>query len=221
MLAKALVILEKDLRTELRAKDVLTAMAYFALLVLVIFNFAIDLREVSPDAVAPGVLWVSIAFASVLGLNRTFVREQERSAIEGLMLCPIDRSAIYLGKFIGNVVFMLLVEAVTVPLLLVMFNLTALGFGLLPSLLLGTIGFAAVGTLLAALAVNTRTREVMLPVLLFPLLVPVVIAAVKSTGYAVGTIAPAAALPWLNLMVAFDLIFTVVSYLIFGYVLEE
>ncbi|MFN8535326.1 MAG: heme exporter protein CcmB [Dehalococcoidia bacterium] len=221
MLGKAALILEKDLRTELHARDILTAMAYFSLLVLIIFNFAIDLREVSVDAVAPGILWVSFAFAGVLGLNRSFVREQERGAIEGLMLCPMDRSAIYLGKFAGNVVFMLTVEVLTVPVFVVMFNLSALGFGLLPALVLGTIGFASLGTLFAALAVNTRTREVMLPVLLFPLLVPIVISAVKATGYAIGTIAPAQAIPWLNLMVVFDLVFVVVSYLIFGYVLEE
>jgi heme exporter protein B len=221
VIAKVALILEKDLRTELRAKDILTAMAYFSLLVLIIFNFAIDLREVSVDAVAPGILWVSFAFASVLGLNRTFVREQERNAIEGLMLCPMDRSAIYLGKLAGNVVFMLVVEAITVPLFIVLFNLSSIGFGLIPALALGTIGFASLGTLFAALAVNTRTREVMLPVLLFPLVVPIVIAAVKATGFAIGALAPDRALPWLNLMVAFDIIFIVVSYLVFGYVLEE
>jgi heme exporter protein B len=221
MMAKALLILEKDLRTELRAKDILTAMAYFSLLVLIVFNFAIDLRDVSVEAVAPGILWVSFAFAGVLGLNRTFVREQERNAIEGLMLCPMDRSAIYLGKFVGNVLFMLIVEAVTVPLFLVLFNVTAVGWGILPALVLGTVGFAALGTLFAALAVNTRTREVMLPVLLFPLIVPIVIAAVKATGFAIGTIALDLAVPWLNLMIVFDVIFVVVSYLVFGYVLEE
>lgn len=221
MMAKVLLILEKDLRAELRAKDVLTAMAYFSLLVLIVFNFAIDLREVSVEAVAPGILWVSFAFAGVLGLNRTFVREQERNAIEGLMLCPVDRSTIYLGKFVGNVVFMLIVEALTIPLFLVLFNVSAIGWGIVPALLLGTIGFAALGTLFAALAVNTRTREVMLPVLLFPLIVPIVIAAVKATGFAIGTIAPDLAVPWLNLMIVFDVIFVVVSYLVFGYVLED
>ncbi|MCS6802071.1 MAG: heme exporter protein CcmB [Chloroflexota bacterium] len=218
---KALLILEKDLRTELRAKDILTAMAYFSLLVLIVFNFAIDLRDVRIDAIAPGILWVCFAFAGVLGLNRTFVREQERNAIEGLMLCPIDRSTIYLGKFVGNVVFMLIVEALTVPIFLLLFNLTAVGWGLVPALLLGTVGFAALGTLFAALAVNTRTREVMLPVLLFPIIIPIVIAAVKATGFAIGTIAPDLAIPWLNLMMVFDLVFVVISYLIFGYVLEE
>ena len=221
MIAKVALIVEKDLRTELRAKDILTAMAYFALLVLIVFNFAIDLREVSVEAVAPGILWVSFAFAGVLGLNRTFVREQERNAIEGLMLCPIDRSAIYLGKLVGNVVFMLVVEAITVPLFIILFNVPSVGLGLLPALALGTVGFAALGTLFAALAVNTRTREVMLPVLLFPLIVPIIIAAVKATGFAFGTLAPDLAVPWLNLMLVFDIIFIVVSYLVFEYVLEE
>lgn len=221
MLSKALLILQKDLRTELRAKDIFAAMAYFSLLVVVIFNFALELRDVSLDAVAPGILWVSFSFAGILGLNRTFVREQERGAIEGLMLCPMDRSAIYLGKFAGNVIFMLLVEALTVPIFAVLFNLTTLGPGLIPALLLGTIGFAAIGTLFAALAVNTRTREVMLPVLLFPLLVPIIIAAVKATGFAISGRGFDPAVPWLNLMVAFDLIFVVVSYLVFGFALEE
>lgn len=196
-------------------------MAYFSLLVIVIFNFALELREVTMDAIAPGMLWVAVSFAGVLGLNRTFVREQERGAIEGMLLSPVDRGSIYIGKFLGNLFFMLIVEVFTVPAFAIMFNLRTLGPGLIPALGLGTIGFAAVGTLFAAISVNTRAREVMLPVLLFPILVPVIIASVKSVGFAMLPDSFQLAIPWLNLMIAFDAIFLVVSYLVFEYALVD
>ena len=221
MFRKAWLIFTTDLRTEYRAKDVLPAMVYFSLLVLVIFNFAIDLRDVSIDAVAPGMLWVGFCFAGILGLNRSFSREQERGAMDGLMLAPMDRSAIYFGKLLTNFCFMALVEVVMVPVFALLFNVTTLGWMLVPSLALGTLGFAAVGTFFAALAVNTRSREVLLPVLVFPLVVPIIIAAVKTTGASLSLEPFAPAIGWLNLMVAFDAIFLAVSYVLFGAVLEE
>ncbi len=218
-LAKVGTILWKDLRAELRTKDILTSMFVFAFLVIVIFNFAFELQRLEPEAIAPGVLWVAFTFAGVLGLNRSFVLEKDKGCLEGLMLCPVDRGAIYLAKMVGNIIFISLMETIALPLFLALSNLP-LPWELLPIFLLGTIGFAAVGTLFAAISVNTRTREVMLPVLLFPVTVPVIIAAVKATGvvFAGGSLGGAGG--WLNLLISFDAIFLVVAFVTFEYVLE-
>ncbi len=213
-------LLWKDIVCELRSKEMFTSMFVFALMVVVIFNFAFELRVENVENVAPGVLWVAIAFAGVLGLNRSLVLEKDRGCIEGLMLCPVDRSAIYLGKMIGNVLFMVAMEAVALPVFAVLFNLPLLTPQVAAVVFLGTVGLAAVGTLFAAIAVNTRTREVMLPVLLFPVIVPLLIAAVKSTEALVSSQASGDA-PWLSLLAAYGAIFLVVSTLVFEFVLEE
>ncbi len=217
---KVATLLWKDIVCELRSKEMFTSMFVFALMVVVIFNFAFELRVENVANVAPGVLWVAIAFAGVLGLNRSLVLEKDRGCIEGLMLCPVDRSAIYLGKMIGNVLFMLAMEAVALPVFAVLFNLPLLTPQVVVVVFLGTVGLAAVGTLFAAIAVNTRTREVMLPVLLFPVIVPLLIAAVKSTEALVSSQAAGDA-PWLSLLAAYGAIFLVVSTLVFEFVLEE
>ena len=219
-LTKMGTILWKDLRAELRTKDILTSMFVFAFLVIVIFNFAFELQRLEPEAIAPGVLWVAFTFAGVLGLNRSFVLEKDRGCLEGLRLWPVDRGAIYLAKMMGNITFILLMEAIALPLFLALSNLP-LPWELLPILLLGTIGFAGVGTLFAAISVNTRTREVMLPLLLFPVIVPVIIAAVKATGVVFAGDSLKEAGGWLNLLISFDAIFLVVAFITFEYVLEE
>jgi heme exporter protein B len=197
-----------------------TSMFVFALMVVVIFNFAFELRVENVENVAPGVLWVAISFAGILGLNRSLVLEKDRGCLEGLLLCPVDRSAIYLGKMLGNVIFMLAMEAVTLPVFSILFNLPLLSPSMLAIVALGTVGFAGVGTLFAAIAVNTRTREVMLPVLLFPIVVPLIIAAVKSTEALVVAEAASDA-PWVSLLAAYAVIFLVASTLTFEYVVEE
>ncbi|MHB1005247.1 MAG: heme exporter protein CcmB [Chloroflexota bacterium] len=221
-LRKVGALLWKDIACELRSKEMFTSMFVFSLMVVVIFNFAFDLRVESAENVAPGVLWVAITFAGILGLNRSMVLEKDRGCIDGLLLCPVDRSAIYLGKMVGNVIFMTAMETIALPVFAILFNLPLVTPSLVAIVILGTIGFAGVGTLFAAIAVNTRTREVMLPVLLFPVIVPLLIAAVKATGTVVAaspdTIGDA---PWLGLLAAYAAIFLVVSMLTFEYVVEE
>lgn len=223
LLRKALCIVWKDVLCELRTKEALSSMFVFALLAIVIFNFAFQLRgdDDSTGLIAPGVLWVAFTFAGVLGLSRSFIREKDRGCLEGLMLCPVDRSAIYVGKMLGNMVFMLAMEAIALPMFAVFFNLPILMPSLLLVVLLGTVGFAAVGTLFSAISVNTKAREVMLPILFFPIVIPVVIAAVKSTGQIFDGVSFEQSVPWINLMLAFDVIFLVVSFLSFEYVIEE
>ncbi len=181
-LRKVFAIVWKDVRAELRTKDILSSMLVFAALAVVIFQFAFDLRADNARLVLPGVVWIAITFSGVLGLNRSFILEQDRGSMEGLLLAPMDRSVIYFGKLIGNLLFIFAVELVLLPLASIFFNVWIVTPSVLLVVFLGTIGFAAVGTLFAALSVNTRAREVMLPILLFPIMVPVLIAGVRAMG---------------------------------------
>jgi heme exporter protein B len=218
-LNQTIAILWKDIRCELRSKQTWMGMGLFALLVLVIFNFAFDLRVDNKAAVAPGALWVSFVFASMLGLGRTIAAEREKGSLDRLLLCPVDRKAIYLAKLMGNVLFIGVVEIVALPVFAALFDVPLVVASLLPIVLFGTMGIAAIGTLFSAMAAATRARELLLPILVFPLIVPVVIAAVRLTG---ALMAPSAnEPPWLGLMIAFDVIFLSVSMLTFEYVIEE
>lgn len=218
-LAQTGAILWKDLLLEYRSRDVFTGMFVFALVVLVVFNFAFDLRIEEPEAVAPGVLWVTVTFAGVLGVGRTIALEKDRGTLDGLLLAPVDRGAIYLAKVTANAIYMLLVEAITIPAFAALFNAPVLRWELLGIAVLGTFGFATVATLFATLAANSRARELLLPVLLLPVLVPVLIAAVQATGELLQpplTEGP----PWVSLLIAFDLIFGAVGFLLYESVLE-
>ena len=203
-------------------------MFVFAVLVLVIFNFTLSLDGETTLTLAPGILWVAFVFAGSLGLNRSFASERENRSILGLMLAPVDRSALYFGKLISNVIFMLVAEAFLLPLFMVFFNLNLLAelepgaFALfLLVVAIGTLGYAAVGTTLAAIAANTTMREVMLPVLLFPVAVPVVIGAAESTRLIFQPHPFFGPGGWIRLLVGFAVVFVVVSWLTFEYVLEE
>ncbi|MEO8956797.1 MAG: heme exporter protein CcmB [Ktedonobacteraceae bacterium] len=218
-LEQVVAILWKDVRYELRSKQMWTGMGLFAILVLVIFNFAFDLRVDNKAAVAPGALWVAFVFASMLGLGRTIAAEREKGSMDRLLLCPVDRKAIYLAKLLGNMLFIGVVEIVALPIFAVLFDIPLFVGVFLPVVLLGTLGIAAVGTLFSAMAAATQARELLLPILVFPLIVPIVIGAVRVTG---SLMVPAAnEPPWLGLIAAFDIIFLSVSMLTFEYVVEE
>lgn len=214
-------IIWKDIRAELRTKDIFSSMFVFALLAVIVFNFAFELRVPSMKMVAPGIVWVAVSFAGTLGLNRAFVIEQDKGSLAGLLLAPVDRAAIYFGKMLGNLIFIVVVETILLPLVMVFFNLSLLTWEHLLAIFLGTFGFAAVGTIFSAIAVNTRAREVMLPILLFPVLLPVLIAGVKLTGGLLDGEALAAMANWLRLIVLYNIGFTVLAYLTFGFVVEE
>ena len=220
-LRKILAIVHKDIIAELRTKEMFSSMFVFALLVIVIFNFAFELRVANVKQVAPGVLWVTFTFAGMLGLNRSFILEKDKGCLEGLLLAPVDRSAIYFGKMLGNLIFMSVVEAIVLPIFWVLFNPPLFSPALILVIVLGTLGFAGVGTLFSAIAVHTRAREVMLPILLFPIVVPLMIAAVKITGGLLDGQPLSEMRNWLNLLVGFDIIFLTVSYMTFDYVVEE
>ncbi len=223
MMHKIWAIFRKDMLIELRTKDSLNAMLFFGIVVLVIFNFALEsVRDTMREAV-PGVLWVAFAFSGTLGLNRMFAAERENRCLQGLLMLPIDRGILYIGKMLAATVFMLITEVVVFVMCLVFFNLTV--WQEVPYLavvfLIGTLGFTAVGTLLAAIAANTRMREVLLPLILFPVILPVLVNAVEATGIILNTIDYGALKMPLTIMSVFTVVFATVSYLLFEFVLED
>ena len=216
----AIAITRKDVLSEMRTKEVIFSVLVFTLLVIVTFNFAFETTQETVKLVAPGMLWVTFAFAGVLSLNRSFILEKEEGCLEGLMVCPIDREAIYVGKMLGSLVFMLIVEGIALPIFAFLFNLV-ISLQLIVITVLATVGFVAVGTLFSALAVNTKAREMVLPILFLPIVVPVIVSAVKASGLALSGGPWSSLSSWLQIIVAFDAIFLVVSFLVFAFVIEE
>ena len=219
--AAIFAVLTKDVILELRTKDILASVMVFALLVIVIFNFALDPTPRTVALVAPGILWVAFLFGGVLGLNRSFAIEQDRGNLYGLMLAPVGRDVIFFGKLLGNFLFMVVVEAFIYPVFAVLFNLPIWIPGLLPIALLATLGIATVGTAFSAMAINTRSREVMLPVLFFPVVVPVIVAAVEASGVMIRGDESAELTRWIPFLAVFDAIFLVVCPAAFSLVIEE
>jgi len=214
-------IVWKDIAAELRNRQMISAMLVFALLVVLIFNFAFELDIGTRETVTSGVLWVTFAFAGTLGLNRSMAMEKDRDCQDGLLLAPIDRSALYFGKVIGNLLFMLIVEAIILPLYSVLYNVNLFLPGLALVIVLGSWGYVAVGTLLATMAVQTRMRDVLLPILLFPVVLPVLIPALKASNAFLQAFEVGDIMPWINILIVYDLIFTAIAFLVFEYVVEE
>lgn len=214
-------VLWKDLRIELRTRDALSASFVFCVLVLVVFNFTLDLNSEEARRLGSGFLWVAFAFGGTLSLSRTFALEKADGCSKSLMLAPVDRGAIYLGKFLANVIFMTVTQVLILPLFIMFFNVAVASAIplLLLIFLLGSIGLSSVGTLFSALAANTRMRELMLPLLLLPVSIPVLLAAVETTQFALGVNESAS--DWFKLLVVYDVVFVVASYLGFEFAMEE
>ena len=216
-------IFQKDLIAERRTKEVFTTLLLFGFTVAVSFTFAFDPTADEARTIAGGLLWLAFLFSAILGLNRGFARETANDCLRGLRLVPADPGAIYLGKLLSNLLFMLLAEIVLLPIFGVFFNLSLWerpGW-LLLILLLGTWGLACLGTIFSAVSANTRMQELMLPLLLLPLTVPVLIAAIESTTVLLSERPISDAFLWFRLLAGFDIIFTVLCWLLFGYVVEE
>jgi len=218
---KVVVITWKDTLSEMRTREIVFSVLVFTLLVIVTFNFAFGASQEMMALVAPGILWVTFAFAGVLSLNRSFIMEKEEGCLEGLMVCPISREVIYVGKMLGSLLFMLIIEVIALPIFAFLFNLEVLSPQLVVITVLTTIGFVAVGTLFSALAVNTKAREMVLPILFLPIVVPLIICAVKASGLALSGESWGGLSSWLQIIGAFDAIFLVVSFFIFAFVIEE
>lgn len=209
-------ILRKDLLVELRTKEVLLTMGLFAVLTVVIFSFAFYVDDDRARAYAPGILWVTVIFSGTLGLNRLFDREQENDCMSALMLSSAGPKAIFLAKSLGNLLFTLVMELLTVPLILLFFDLSVDRPALLLLVLLaGTVGFCFVGTLFAAMLVRARMKEVLLPLVVYPVVVPVIIGGVKATSGILNGYPTDEVVEWARLLLAFDLVFVVLSVWLF------
>jgi heme exporter protein B len=211
----------KDLAAEWRSRQLISSMLVFSLLVILIFNYALELDAVARATVTSGVLWVTFVFAGTLGLNRSLAVEQDRGCLDGLLLAPVDRTAIYFGKAAANLVFMLVVAVIVLPVYSILYNTNLFIPGLLLVILLGSIGYIAVGTLLAAMAVQTRTRDILLPILLFPVVIPVLVNAVKASSAFLQHIPYADFSTYVNLLVVFDVVYIAVGFMVFEYIVEE
>jgi heme exporter protein B len=219
----ALIIAAKDIRAELRSRSALLSALVFAALVLVVFNFARDPTVLAASDLAPSVLWVTFALAAMVTLNRAFTIERENGALDGLLLAPVSREALFLGKLIGNLAFVGTVELVTLPLFTLFFNVSLAEAlpGLLLVTVLATIGFVAVGTIFSAMAVRTRFAELMLPVLLLPFMVPPLIGAVQVTSRLLVGRPLSEMLGWLRLLALYDIVFVTLCTLTFSAVVDE
>ena len=211
----------KDLVLEARSRELVVSVAVFGLLLVVIFNFALRPAPGQAAALAPGILWVSFAFAATLAMNRGFVRELEAGALEGLLVSPVSRDAIFLAKAAAGFIFMLLVEAALLPAYAALLGFSALSWPLAAAILLATLGFAVIGTLFSALAAQTRSREILLPVLFFPVITPLIIAAVGASNTALGGENAGGLVRWLGLMAVFDAVFLVICPWIFSVIVED
>jgi heme exporter protein B len=220
---KIWAIFRKDLLIELRTKDSLNSMLFFGVVVLVVFNFAMESLRGSIRSAVPGVLWVAFTFSGTLGLNRMFAAERENSCLQGLLMIPVDRGVIYVGKMLAATVFMLVSEIVIFLFSLVFFNLTV--WDEIPYLalvfLIGTLGFTAVGTILSAIAVNTKLREVLLPLILFPVILPILVNAVEATDIILNTSDYGALKLPLTVMSVFTIVFGTIAFLLFEHILED
>jgi len=222
-LRHALAIAGKDLRLELRSRTSLLSATVFAALVLIVFNFARDPTAVATIDLAPSVLWVTVSFASVVAMNRAFTVERENAAFDGLLLAPVSREVLYVGKYLANLAFVLVVEAITLPLFVLFFNVD-LGHalpGLLLTLLLATAGFVAVGTVFSAMVVRTRFAELMLPVLLLPFMVPPLMAAAEATAHLLGGRPLSEVQGWLRFLALYDVAFVTLCGMTFSFVVDE
>lgn len=214
-------IVLKDLRAEMRSKEMLSAMFLFALLSILLFSFALELDRTGREAGAAGVLWVTMIFAGTLGLGRSLGREKDEGCLDGLLLAPVDRSALYFGKLVGNSLFMMVVALVLLPLLTVLFDINFFQPVMALVLPLGIVGYAGVGTLIASMSAYARGREMLLPILLLPIALSILIPSVRATRSLLEGVLFSELSGWLNILLVTNVIYITLAYLLFAYVVEE
>ncbi len=217
------LLAEKDLRIEYRSRQAFLTTLFFAVLILIIFNFAFDPGSTATREAAPGILWVALLFPGIIQLNRSFQTETEEGTLYGIVLSPIDRGVVFLGKFLANWTFLVVIDLFILVAFVIFFNFTFTGslLWVLLLMVLASAGFTAVGTLFAAMVTSLRTREVLLPILLFPIIVPIILAAVNGTQELLLHQESTSLYHWIQLLVAFDVIFLAAGFLVFDYVVGE
>ena len=222
-LRSTLAIAAKDMLIELRSRSVILSALAFALLSITIFFFAWDPTAVASIDLAPGVLWVIFTFSGLLGLHRSFGVEQPTRAMDALLAAPVDREAIFLGKLIANLAFVLVVQAISVPAVALLYNVPMSGYvaPLVGVILLASVGLVSVGTLFSSMAVSTRLAELLLPLLALPFFVPVILPAAQATARLMGGRALSEVAGYIQILAAFDVVFLVVCTLLYPYTLEQ
>jgi len=222
-LAAVSVIVRKDLLVEARTREILFTTLFFAVACVLVFAFGFVREGRAVTDAAAGILWIAIAFSGTLALGRAFERERHGETLRALLIAPIDRPALYVGKLVGILILMAAVEAIVVPMVALMFQAPLFDHALLMIALLaaGTVGFAAVGTLFAAMLMRTRSRDVMLPVLLYPITIPVIIAGVRGTAALLDADGLPMARAWLGMLIAFDVMFVTLALWTFEPVMTE
>ncbi len=214
-------IIRKDLLVEFRSRELVGAMGIFALLSILIFSFALELdRQARVEAIS-GVLWVTVVFASILGLNRSLAMERDNGNLDALLLSPINRAAVFFGKLVGNFLFTFVIGLILLPLMTALFNMSLIQPLVLLTLVLGTLGFTTVGTLLATMTVQTRAREALLPIVMMPVALPILLAAVRASTGIVNDAPADQWMAWLQILGVLNVVFLVMCAFLFEFVVEE
>lgn len=216
-----MAIVQKDLQAELRSRELVATMLLFALLSVLVFSFALQLTRGTNEAAVAGVLWVTVVFSSLLGLNRSMAMERENGSMDAMILAPIHRGAIFAGKLLGNFIFTLVVGLLLLPLMSILYNLSLLNWWLLGILLMGVLGVSIVGTLLAAMTVQTRAREALLPIVMLPVVLPLLLASVNATTGIISNLPFSDWAIWIQVLLIVNLVYLVLSFLSFAFVIEE
>ena len=214
-------IINKDLRAEMRSRELISVMVLFAFLSILIFSFALELDRVAREESVSGVLWVTLIFASILGFNRSMAMERDQGNIDAMLLAPISRSAIFIGKLVGNYLFTLIVGLVMLPIMTILYNLTLINPWVILTTGIGIFGFSTIGTLLATMTVQTRAREALLPIAMLPVVLPFLLAAVRATTGILSDKPQADWLVWVQVLFGISLVYLVLCVFLYGFVVEE
>jgi heme exporter protein B len=211
----------KDLRAEIRGRELVVSMMLFAAISVLIFSFALELDARAQEETVGGVLWVTVAYAGTLGLGRSMAAEKDKGSLDALLIAPVSRSALFFGKMIGNLIFTIAVGLLMVLLLTILFDTNLFLPLLIGVLVMGCLGFSTTGTMVASMSVYARARETLLPILLLPIALPVIISATRASIALITELPQEDWLPWIILLFAVDFVFIVMSYFLFGFIVEE
>ncbi|QPC82086.1 heme exporter protein CcmB [Phototrophicus methaneseepsis] len=216
-----IALISKDLLAEVRSRELISIMGLFALLSVIIFSFALEMDREARETAISGVLWVTVVFASILGLNRSMSAEREQGSFDALLLAPVDRGALFIGKFLGNFALVLLVGLALLPLGTLLYNINLIDPWVLVVLVLGIFGISCTGTLLAAMTSQTRARDALLSIAMLPVILPVLLAAVKATTAIISGDPMSDWQAWPQVLLVVDLIYLVICFFTFGFAIEE
>jgi heme exporter protein B len=220
-LSVVVAIIRKDFQAELRSRELIGSMGLFALLSILIFSFALELDRLARVEAISGVLWVTIVFASIIGLNRSMALERDNGNLDALLIAPLQRTAIYVGKLVGNFLFTLAIGLLLLPIMTVLYNVSLFTPWLIAVLVMGTLGFTTLGTLLAAMTVQARAREALLPIVMMPVVLPLLLSGVRASTGILNAAPQDDWLQWTSIVAVLDVIYVVMCFLLFEYVVEE